>query len=302
MLRSYSPGDHHRRRPGARPGAAAPAEPRGPPGSALATPPAGSRRCSSAGRRRMPVGRAAHPAGPPAGRGAGRGPRDRGATGWWAISGSRAGHARADLGARALAPAQGLPPGAIPATAACRSRPCGTGCARPGPLVGAGPGRPRLRRAGIRVADGVAVLSGFVPRVEGGDAEIDRVIRILEDAESEPAQRWPSWSSRPGGGTSAPSCGWRRAADGSRRSSGSGTTPARPSTGSPPRWPRSAARAPSPRPRSATGWASAASTDPVAGVGRRQGDHRAGRGRRAGSGTLDTPGFRAADLQSQSSR
>jgi selenocysteine-specific elongation factor len=34
----------------------------------------------------------------------------------------------------------------------------------------------------IRVADGIATLSGFVPRVEGGDAEIDRVVRILEEA------------------------------------------------------------------------------------------------------------------------
>jgi selenocysteine-specific elongation factor len=34
----------------------------------------------------------------------------------------------------------------------------------------------------IRIADGVAVLSGFVPRVEGGDAEIDRFVRILEQA------------------------------------------------------------------------------------------------------------------------
>ncbi len=38
----------------------------------------------------------------------------------------------------------------------------------------------------IRVADGVAALSGFVPRVEGGDAEIDRVVRILEEAELSP--------------------------------------------------------------------------------------------------------------------
>jgi selenocysteine-specific elongation factor len=34
----------------------------------------------------------------------------------------------------------------------------------------------------IRVHEGVAVLSGFVPRVEGGTAEIDRFVRILEDA------------------------------------------------------------------------------------------------------------------------
>jgi selenocysteine-specific elongation factor len=34
----------------------------------------------------------------------------------------------------------------------------------------------------IRVADGIATLSGFVPRVEGGDAEIDRVVGILEQA------------------------------------------------------------------------------------------------------------------------
>jgi selenocysteine-specific elongation factor len=38
----------------------------------------------------------------------------------------------------------------------------------------------------IRVGDGVAMLSGFVPRVEGGDAEIDRVVRILEEADLTP--------------------------------------------------------------------------------------------------------------------
>jgi selenocysteine-specific elongation factor len=38
----------------------------------------------------------------------------------------------------------------------------------------------------MRVADGLAVLSGFAPRVEGGDAEIDRVVRILEEAELSP--------------------------------------------------------------------------------------------------------------------
>jgi selenocysteine-specific elongation factor len=32
----------------------------------------------------------------------------------------------------------------------------------------------------------VASLSGFVPRVEGGDAEIDRVVRILEAADLTP--------------------------------------------------------------------------------------------------------------------
>jgi selenocysteine-specific elongation factor len=38
----------------------------------------------------------------------------------------------------------------------------------------------------IRLADGMAVQSGFTPRVEGGDAEIDRVVRILEEAELTP--------------------------------------------------------------------------------------------------------------------
>jgi selenocysteine-specific elongation factor len=38
----------------------------------------------------------------------------------------------------------------------------------------------------IRLGDGVATLSGFVPRVEGGDAEIDRVVRILEAADLTP--------------------------------------------------------------------------------------------------------------------
>jgi selenocysteine-specific elongation factor len=37
-----------------------------------------------------------------------------------------------------------------------------------------------------RVAMGVAALSGFVPRVQGGDAEIDRVVQILEKAELSP--------------------------------------------------------------------------------------------------------------------
>ena len=38
----------------------------------------------------------------------------------------------------------------------------------------------------IRSADGIAILSGFVPRVEGGEAEIDRIVRILEEAELHP--------------------------------------------------------------------------------------------------------------------
>ncbi len=38
----------------------------------------------------------------------------------------------------------------------------------------------------MRVAGGVAALSGFVPRVEGGDAEVDRIVRILEEAELSP--------------------------------------------------------------------------------------------------------------------
>ena len=38
----------------------------------------------------------------------------------------------------------------------------------------------------LRLAAGVAVLSGFVPRVAGGEAEIDRIVRILEDAHLSP--------------------------------------------------------------------------------------------------------------------
>jgi selenocysteine-specific elongation factor len=37
-----------------------------------------------------------------------------------------------------------------------------------------------------RIADDVAMLSGFVPRVEGGDAEVDRVVRLLEEADLSP--------------------------------------------------------------------------------------------------------------------
>ena len=38
----------------------------------------------------------------------------------------------------------------------------------------------------LRLADGMAVQSGFIPRIEGGDAEIDRIVRILEAAELSP--------------------------------------------------------------------------------------------------------------------
>jgi len=42
-------------------------------------------------------------------------------------------------------------------------------------------------RAGrLRRIDGVVALAGFVPRVAGGDAEIDRVVRILLDAHLNP--------------------------------------------------------------------------------------------------------------------
>jgi selenocysteine-specific elongation factor len=42
-------------------------------------------------------------------------------------------------------------------------------------------------RAGrLRVREGLVVLAGFVPRVAGGDAEIDRVVRILADAHLSP--------------------------------------------------------------------------------------------------------------------
>jgi selenocysteine-specific elongation factor len=38
----------------------------------------------------------------------------------------------------------------------------------------------------VRLRDGLAVQSGFVPRVAGGDAEIDRLVRILEEADLAP--------------------------------------------------------------------------------------------------------------------
>ena len=55
----------------------------------------------------------------------------------------------------------------------------------PGPLVERA--LADLAAAGrIRMWSGVTCLSGFVPRVEGGDAEVDRVVRILEDAHLSP--------------------------------------------------------------------------------------------------------------------
>ena len=38
----------------------------------------------------------------------------------------------------------------------------------------------------LRLSEAVATLSGFTPRVQGGDAEVDRVVRILEDAALSP--------------------------------------------------------------------------------------------------------------------
>jgi selenocysteine-specific elongation factor len=42
----------------------------------------------------------------------------------------------------------------------------------------------RARR--IRRTDGVVALAGFAPRVAGGEAEIDRIVRLLTDAELSP--------------------------------------------------------------------------------------------------------------------
>ena len=38
----------------------------------------------------------------------------------------------------------------------------------------------------LRLADGVARLSGFAPQIPGGEAEVDRVVRILEEAALSP--------------------------------------------------------------------------------------------------------------------
>ena len=60
------------------------------------------------------------------------------------------------------------------------------GLRAPGAARRARPGGRSRRRGRLRLADGVARSSGFAPRVEGGDAEIDRVVRILEEAELSP--------------------------------------------------------------------------------------------------------------------
>jgi selenocysteine-specific elongation factor len=55
----------------------------------------------------------------------------------------------------------------------------------PGPVVEAALGD--LARTGrIRQRDGVAALAGFAPKVEGGEAEVDRIIGILEAAALSP--------------------------------------------------------------------------------------------------------------------
>jgi selenocysteine-specific elongation factor len=42
------------------------------------------------------------------------------------------------------------------------------------------------RKGRVRVTDGVAALAGFSPRVEGGQAEIDRIVELLEEAQLTP--------------------------------------------------------------------------------------------------------------------
>jgi selenocysteine-specific elongation factor len=55
----------------------------------------------------------------------------------------------------------------------------------PGPVVEAALGD--LTRAGkIRQRDGIAALAGFAPKIEGGDAEVDRIVGILEQASLSP--------------------------------------------------------------------------------------------------------------------
>jgi selenocysteine-specific elongation factor len=55
----------------------------------------------------------------------------------------------------------------------------------PEPMVEAALGD--LTRAGrIRQRDGIVALAGFAPKVEGGDAEVDRIVGILEQAALSP--------------------------------------------------------------------------------------------------------------------
>ncbi|HKU61219.1 MAG TPA: selenocysteine-specific translation elongation factor [Gemmatimonadales bacterium] len=55
----------------------------------------------------------------------------------------------------------------------------------PEPVVEAALGD--LTRAGrIRLRDGIVALAGFAPKVEGGDAEVDRIVGILEEAALSP--------------------------------------------------------------------------------------------------------------------
>ncbi len=42
------------------------------------------------------------------------------------------------------------------------------------------------KKGRVRVGDGVAALAGFAPRVEGGQAEIDRIVELLEAAQLTP--------------------------------------------------------------------------------------------------------------------
>jgi len=43
-----------------------------------------------------------------------------------------------------------------------------------------------VRAGRIRRTEGLAALAGFVPRVSGGDAEMERIVRILADANLAP--------------------------------------------------------------------------------------------------------------------
>ena len=98
----------------------------------------------------------------------------------WVSTATLGADRRGRPGRRAAAPS-----GTSERPSACHSRPCAdrskrrTMLPRPSSTSCAATGR-------IRRLDGVVALAGFAPRVEGGDAEIDRIVQILERASLTP--------------------------------------------------------------------------------------------------------------------
>ena len=201
---------------------------------------------------------AARAAGAAAGRGAWPSPRARTDSDWSGISGSPRPRS-ASSAPGALATSQALSSRASDRAGHAAGDAAPLGFARP-MRWWSGPGR-RGGGGPAPAADGVAALAGFAPRVEGGDAAMDEMVRILEEAGLSPAKPGRAGAADRAAGRRRRFSGSRPRPAGSRRWSATATTPGRRWSGSSGHPGRGrAVAASSRRPSCATAWGSVEST------------------------------------------